>query len=211
MKPSETRIVSVHMMKEREKMADLAGLSYYQMMENAGTKAFEVIQNEFESISSILIVCGKGNNGGDGLVIARLAALKGINVEIIFPEGEPVTTDAITNLNKLPKSVKILLYSVPESSPDIIIDALYGTGFHGGLRESGKNACKFMNEFEKPVVSLDIPSGAVADTGENAENAVRAYMTIVFDSLKFIHTKENNICGKIVLVDIGINDILKDK
>ena len=222
------RIVSVAQMKERERVANETGVSYYQMMENAGTAAYEIINNEFASVKSMLIFCGKGNNGGDGFVVARLAANDGIKVQIILAEGEPVTDDAKTNYRLLPESVNVVVESeqvaktptaahpniIVDASnsptathPDVIVDALYGTGFHGNLRESGKAACELMNVSGAPVVALDIPSGCEADTCEVADGAVDANITIAFDSWKKIHVSDVTNCGKCVLADIGISHV----
>lgn len=222
------RIVSVAQMKERERVANETGVSYYQMMENAGTAAYEIIKNEFASLKNMLIICGKGNNGGDGFVVARLAANDGINVQIVLAEGEPVTEDAKTNYRILPESVKVVVESeqivnsvtaahpniIVDASnsptatrPDVIVDALYGTGFHGSLRDSGMAACELMNFSGAPVVALDIPSGCEADTCKVADGAVDVDITIAFDSWKKIHVSNNPNCGKTILADIGISHV----
>lgn len=198
------RVVSVSEMKERERLADEAGLSYYQMMENAGTAAYEVIKKEYPCAKSMLVVCGKGNNGGDGFVVARLAANDGIDVKVILAEGEPVTEDAMTNYKKLPDVVEAFTDTYQPGTIDIVVDALYGTGFHGNLREKGKKACDIINETNAPVVALDIPSGCAADTCEVADGAVNAVITIVFDSWKKVHVSDVANCGRCILVDIGI-------
>lgn len=222
------RVVSVSEMKERERLADEAGLSYYQMMENAGTAAYEVIKKEYPCAKSMLVVCGKGNNGGDGFVVARLAANDGIDVKVILAEGEPVTEDATTNYKKLPDVVEAITdisqlkreevatnadqikFDVLAAdnkhlrNPDIVVDALYGTGFHGNLREKGKKACDIINETNATKVALDIPSGCAADTCEVADGAVNADITIAFDSWKKVHVSDITNCGRCILVDIGI-------
>ena len=85
-------------MKELERRADEAGLSYYQMMENAGIGAAEYIASQAPiDEKTVLIFCGKGNNGGDGFVVARKLTEMGASVKLIMVEGEPKTEDAITN------------------------------------------------------------------------------------------------------------------
>lgn len=198
------KTVTTAQMKEIEKRADGKGISYYQMMENAGTRAYETICKEYPDAKSILIVCGKGNNGGDGLVIARAAATSGKRVSVLLAEGMPVTKDAITNYKLLPEEVNVCHISDDTEYHDIIVDALYGTGFHGALRENGIAACEIMNGSEAPVISLDVPSGCNADNAEASEGAVLADMTIVFDSWKKVHSVGLVNCGKCVIVDIGI-------
>ena len=92
-----------------------------------------------------------------------------------------------------------------------VVDALYGTGFHGSLRPSGLAACALMNRQHENgafVLAIDLPSGISTDTGEVAEGAVRADLTVTFDSYKPLHTAVSSapLCGKIVCDDIGIRD-----
>ena len=92
-----------------------------------------------------------------------------------------------------------------------VVDALYGTGFHGSLRPSGLTACALMNcqhENGAFVLTVDLPSGINTDTGEVAEGAVHADLTVTFDSRKPLHTAASSapLCGKIVCADIGIRD-----
>lgn len=203
------RIVTVAQMKQIEKNADENGVSYLQMMENAGTAAYHAICAERVSRQSIAIVAGKGNNGGDGFVIARLAAQEGKQVRVILAEGQPVTADAKTNFDRLtglPVQICTLDETDSLAPADIVVDALYGTGFHGALRPSGEKACRLMNTSGAYVAALDLPSGTAADTGVAAEGAVRAQLTIAFDSYKQVHVAEaaKPYCGKLVLADIGV-------
>lgn len=202
------RTVTTVQMKQIEKRADESGLSYHQMMENAGTAAYQTIRKKFPGLGKTVVIAGKGNNGGDGFVAARLAALDSIRVQVILIEGVPVTEDAAANFEKLrglPVEIAGIDGAWDTGEDDVIIDALYGTGFHGNLRDCGKKACRYMNHQRGKVVSLDIPSGVNADTGEAAEGAVSAELTVVFDSYKYAHVgKSENFCGEIVLVDIGI-------
>ena len=95
------RIVTAAQMKEIERAGDAHGLPYLQMMENAGLAAYAELQKQFLHPGRLLVVCGKGNNGGDGFVIARAAAKDGWNVTVLLAEGEPKTADAICNFERL--------------------------------------------------------------------------------------------------------------
>ena len=89
----------------------------------------------------------------------------------------------------------------------VIVDAIYGTGMHGQFRDSRVNQiCGIINEAGCPVVSLDLPSGVNADTGEAADDSVRADLTITFHRMKPAHVKEEakEYCGRTVVADIGI-------
>ena len=202
------RVVTTAEMKQIEKRADETGVSYRQMMENAGTAAYKVIRDKYPNLEKMVVIAGKGNNGGDGFVVARLAAMDGMQVQVILIEGMPVTEDAAANFDKL-KSLPVEITDMDKiwnaTGSDVIVDALYGTGFHGDLRPAGRLACQYMNGQAGKVVTLDIPSGMNADTGKAAEDAVKADITVVFDSYKYAHAENSkSICGEIVLADIGI-------
>ena len=208
------RIVTAAQMKEIERAGDAHGLPYLQMMENAGLAAYAELQKQFPHPGRLLVVCGKGNNGGDGFVIARTAAKDGWNVTVLLAEGEPKTADAIRNFERLPPlPVHICADgSVLETQDfDAVVDALYGTGFHGELRPSGLAACGLMRRLHNGgafVLAVDLPSGINTDTGEVAEGAAHADLTVTFDSYKPLHIAEASapLCGKIVCADIGIRD-----
>lgn len=97
----DRRIVTAAQMKEIERAANERGIPYLQMMENAGLAAYAQLRARFPQAASLLVVCGKGNNGGDGFVLARAAALDGWQVTVLLAEGEPKTPDAITNYARL--------------------------------------------------------------------------------------------------------------
>ena len=208
------RIVTAAQMKEIERAGDAHGLPYLQMMENAGLAAYAELQKQFSHPGRLLVVCGKGNNGGDGFVIARAAAKDGWKVTVLLAEGEPKTPDAITNferLHGLPVEICTDGSGLSAEPFTAVVDALYGTGFHGSLRPSGLAACALMNRQHENgafVLAVDLPSGINTDTGEVAEGAVRADLTVTFDSFKPLHTAASSapFCGRIVCADIGIRD-----
>lgn len=208
------KTVTVAQMKQIEHNAAQSGLSYTQMMENAGTEAAGFLTALQPSVHTITIFAGKGNNAGDGFVAARLLKVAGCNVTIVLSDGVVQTPDARLNLEKA-KACGILVLDFAEETACIaehlksgtfIIDAIYGTGFHGILRPNMRLITKLINSSDCPVLSLDIPSGVNADSGEADPDAIRAAWTIVFDSLKPAHTLDSSalFCGKIVPVDIGI-------
>ena len=212
---SGDEVVTAAEMKEIERKAADAGTSYYQMMENAGTGAADYIsQKHSVQGKHVLIFCGKGNNGGDGFVSARRLTEKKALVRLILMEGEPKTEDAIKN-KELCEAMGIPIYDAAKmetrvpgfmEETDIIIDAVYGTGFHGELKELVKSALKRINASGALVFSLDIPSGLNGDTGIADSDTVRADETIVFHRLKPAHKKESakEYCGRILCISIGI-------
>ena len=232
--------VSCARMKELEKATDESGLSYYQMMENAGTIAANRIteitmatrQRPHPSSRQLTarIYCGKGNNGGDGFVVARILKQRGWDVSLVLVDGEPQTPDAITNY-ELTKELQVPTCELSagkgevteptgaDTTPDVVVDAIYGTGFHGRLREKGAAAAAEIADAKAAgakVFALDIPSGMggdLEDENELDERCVRADVTITFHAKKKVHLQPfaSNYCGQIITADIGIVDDERDE
>lgn len=208
------RIVTAAQMKEIERSANEHGLSYLTMMENAGLAAYAALRERFPSAGTLLVLCGKGNNGGDGFVIARAAAQDGWAVTALLAEGEPKTLDAITNFERLRTlPVRVMTEAKPlDSQPfTAVVDALYGTGFHGDLRPAGLASCGLIRRKRAEgafVLAVDLPSGINTDTGEAATGHAEADLTVTFDSYKPLHFAAQSapLCGKVCCVDIGILD-----
>ena len=230
MRKDEKRTVSAAEMKKIEKRADEDGFPYRQMMENAGTGAFKLMRSLWPNAKRAVIFCGKGNNAGDGFVIARLCAETGIRADVVLCDGSPVTTDAIYNFDLLKDEkysefirVKdIDSYAEANEAADeaadevtneavkkpeaeaVAVDAVYGTGFHGEFRRNGRLAADAINAFDGPIYALDIPSGMNADTGMTADGAVKADVTVSFHILKNCHVSEasEDFCGSIKISKI---------
>ena len=208
------RVVTAAQMKAIEQAGNAHGLPYLQMMENAGLAAYAALKKQLPQGGALLVVCGKGNNGGDGFVIARAAALDGWRVTVLLAEGDPKTPDAITNferLSGLPVTVSHESTALEAQPFDAVVDALYGTGFHGSLRPAGFAACTLINRQHRAgafVLAVDLPSGINTDTGEVANGAVQADLTVTFDSCKPLHLAQSSapLCGKVTCADIGIRD-----
>ena len=204
-------------MKQLEQRADAAGLSYRQMMENAGAAAARLALRAVPEAKSAAIFCGKGNNGGDGFVAARHLANAGLAVRLYLVEGEPVTTDAVYNCG-LARDMGLPVLPMdaldePEQAEflkgaDLILDGVYGTGFHGALRPAGLAAARWMNEAPGRVLALDLPSGLEADSGNAAEGAVQAELTVTFHAAKPCHRLAAAQCGRVEVADIGITAVL---
>ena len=204
-------------MKQLEQRADAAGLSYRQMMENAGAAAARLALRAVPEAKSAAIFCGKGNNGGDGFVAARHLANAGLAVRLYLVEGEPVTTDAVYNCG-LARDMGLPVLALdalnqPEQAEflkgaDLVLDGVYGTGFHGALRPAGLAAARWMNEAPGKVLALDLPSGLEADSGNAAEGAVQAELTVTFHAAKPCHRLAAARCGRVEVADIGSTAVL---
>ena len=194
-------IVTCSEMKQIEKEADANGLSYYTMMENAGTSAFRFVLEL--APKTVSVFCGKGNNGGDGFVVARLLNEQGIDVSVFLVDGEPKTPDAITNYNLIRD---IIPFPDSFSHADVIVDAIYGTGFHGTLNCDARRAVDTINASDAYVVSLDIPSGLSGDALPGDPDPVIADLTVAFHAKKPIHAdlKAEKYLGRVVIGGIGL-------
>ena len=182
------------------------GIPSLVLMENAARGVFEVILKEFPDAKSILVVAGKGNNGGDGIAVARWLHLNGKKVDIFLALGE-VKGDASKQL-EIAKRLGIEVFQEKPSfrSYDLIVDAVFGTGFTPPVRGKVAEIIEEINNSGVPVVSVDIPSGLSADTGEVFEPSVRANVTVTFQFPKICHVlfPASELCGKVYVVDISI-------
>jgi NAD(P)H-hydrate epimerase len=196
------------------------GIPSLLLMENAGSSVAWFVEDSLGPVDEkqILVVCGKGNNGGDGYVAARHLLNQGAHVQVVLM-GSPreLRGEAKTNfqiLSKLqsadPKHLSILHYSqrLPKSirPPDVIIDALLGTGFTGAVRPPMVNVIRWINEQHVPVVAVDIPSGVDASTGVVENIAVEASATVTFGALKIglLCNQGQDHAGDVLVADIGI-------
>jgi NAD(P)H-hydrate epimerase len=189
------------------------------LMENAGRGATEVISNTFPDLQKmkIAIVAGKGNNGGDGFVIARYLLNRRISVKVyLLADSKGLRGDAETNF-QIFQRMKGEVISVPSSKDyqkvkkelekfDLLIDAIFGTGLDAEVRGYYREVIDHLNTLQKPIVAIDIPSGLDANTGKPFGTAVRASLTITFGLPKIGHVISPGLdyVGKLKLVDIGL-------
>lgn len=182
------------------------GIPSIVLMENAASACVR----EIEHFNSFTILCGKGNNGGDGMAIARMLINKGKNVKIYAVLGTEFLNDALINydiLKKIGAEVKTDLSELEKDllTADCVIDAIFGTGTRGEIRELVRGVIESVNRYGKFVLSVDVPSGINSDTGE-AGVAVRADKTITFAGYKrglFLFPGAE-LAGEVVLADISI-------
>lgn len=211
------RILTSMQMKQAEKNAWEESLSYAQMMENAGAAAAQMIQEKMDiQDARITLFCGRGNNGGDGFVVARRLCQAGGDIAVILTDGTPKTEDALAMYEKLQgMPVKVVAYGEDQSwlthrlaETDLMVDAIYGTGFHGELDERHRDICRLINGVETLICSLDIPSGVTTDTGWADPQAVQADFTVVFDCHKpaTVMPRAARWCGQVLVREIGISE-----
>ena len=167
------------------------GISGITLMEIAGTRAADFILSEMEAGSHGLFLCGKGNNAGDALVVARILAEHDFECTVVFIKGsETLSDDSSVNLKRLRelgKNVRIHhhLDDFDRSAAfDFIVDGMLGTGLNSDIRSPYDSVIEWVNETEIPVFAMDIPTGLHADSGKKMGNAVIADFTLAFGSLK---------------------------
>ncbi len=202
------------------------GVPGLELMERAGAGALGTLER-LAPDGPVTVFCGKGNNGGDGLVIARLlrAAGRAVSVVCIAPPRE-FRGDALANLERLPGEAPLRPDGLPWSESEggagaagsataavelfqrgvTLVDALLGTGFEGAPHGAAADAIAQINDSGAPVVSVDVPSGVDASTGEVAGAAVRARVTPTFHAAKpglWINPGKSH-AGEVEVHDIGI-------
>lgn len=204
-------------MKEAERYAYQNGISGIRLMENAGAAAARFIRTTVTvSGAPVVVVCGKGNNGGDGFVTARKLYENGAEVTVVLAMGEPATPDAAEMLERL-KGLGVLVLDYGTQPNDCfdclkessyIVDAIFGTGFKGAAEDGAAALIEEMNASESKIFALDMPSGADADTGAVGGACVHADYTISFAAPK---TGQYTFpaaacCGAVRALNIGIPD-----
>lgn len=193
------------------------------LMENAGRRVSDVVAGELRTNagSGVTIVCGQGNNGGDGFVAARHLLSAGWEVTVHLV-GTPsklkrdplVNFRVLKNLMKEPEVASRLRIVTDPSGrkfadarrPAVVVDALFGTGFHGSLAGGGLRAAEWINSQKSVIVAVDVPSGLDADNGRIGTGCVSADITITLGLLKagLLTGMGPAVCGQVVVAGLGV-------
>ncbi len=203
-------VLSAQQMRMAEQLAVQAGTPLIVLMERAGLAVAEQVMARYPKCPAILL-CGPGNNGGDGFVAARHLAAKGWPVRILlFGKLEDLTPEAKVAASRWRGAVITASVSVLENAlqkgAQLIIDALYGIGLRRPIVGEAASMLQIINRSRLPIVSVDIPSGLNADTGQVFGQSAVADVTICFFRKKLAHVlmPGRMLCGEILLLDIGI-------
>lgn len=195
------------------------GVTGTQLMERAGARVVEAIRERWEGLEDleVVVVCGKGNNGGDGFVVGRLLCQAGVGVQVFLAaQRQAVQGDARHHLEKMEEAGLQALSLLGEgdlpafeqalAGADLAVDALLGTGSRGAPRPEFHRIIERLGEAGRPVVAVDLPSGLEAGTGQVPGACVRAVLTVTFGLPKIgqLFYPGKSYCGTLVVADIGL-------
>ncbi|MBN2518819.1 MAG: NAD(P)H-hydrate dehydratase [Candidatus Altiarchaeota archaeon] len=180
------------------------GVTVKELMENAGGGVADIANRMGDSF---VIICGPGNNGGDGFAAARHLKSK----PRIFYLKRPRSEEALLNFEKARNYNPVLVtqknldeLKAALEQCDVVIDAIFGTGITGRIREPARSVIRLVNDSKRKVIAIDIATGIDPDTGRISDIAVKADVTVALHRVKTGSLKNKKISGKIELVDIGI-------
>ena len=206
-------VVTNAQMKSAEQLCDEKHISFSQMMKNAGNAAGERVLALCPEKAAAAVLCGSGNNGGDGFVIARKLLENGVDTRVILANGAPKTEISREYFSLLPREI-VLDYITDKArcnavlrESGIAVDCVFGTGFHGALPENIAELMTTANSV--PIkVAVDVPTGVNSDTGEADEHCFKPDFTLVLAAMKrgLINPACVDLLGKIELLDIGISE-----
>jgi NAD(P)H-hydrate epimerase len=212
------KIVTAEEMQKMDRFAiEEIGIPGVVLMENAGLEIARIIMDYLLDMGDPLvhIFCGKGNNGGDGFVVARHLSNHEIDTVVFcVVKEEQIKGDALINYKVIKKmGIPIEFISsnpdldayLDNEVPDLLVDALLGTGIKGAVRGFVKEVIEAINDFEIPVVSIDLPSGLNADTGKVEGSAIFSDITVTMALPKRCHIfyPAKNYVGELHIADIG--------
>ena len=221
------RVLNTQQMREADRQTiDEVGIPSIVLMENAGRQAVAAMEAAFDDLSTskVGVVCGRGNNGGDGFVVARTLAQRGIEA-LVFLLGSvaDIRGDARTNLEilghigltvlEVTNAQEWELHSTELGECELIVDAILGTGFHGRLSGLMETVVADLNGLGVPIVAIDLPTGVSADSHEVAGEAIEASMTITLAApkLPLVLPPADAYGGDLVIADIGIPSSVLDE
>src|SRR5689334_9762862 len=220
------RVLNSAQMREadRRTIADI-GIPALVLMENAGRQAVAAMEAMYSDLSErqVAVLCGRGNNGGDGFVVARTLAQRGVDVSVfLVGRVADVRGDARTNLEILGRLghavVEIAdsqaweLHFSEVSDCTLIVDAIFGTGLNAPAAGLIESVIADVNASGIPVVSIDLPSGLSADSHETIGPAIEAGLTVTLAALKLslVLPPAEAYAGDVVIADIGIpSDVIE--
>jgi ADP-dependent NAD(P)H-hydrate dehydratase / NAD(P)H-hydrate epimerase len=202
-------VLRVEQMAEADRLAMMGGTPGTLLMQNAGEAVAREIERRFTP-RPVSVLCGPGNNGGDGFVAAAALAQSGWPVRVaLLGDAEALRGDALLSARRWPGAIEALTPAIIDNA-GLVIDALFGSGLNRRLDPKVRDVLSFAGRRALPVVAVDIPSGIMGDSGENT-GAAPAVCTVTFMRKKPGHLllPGRDACGDVVVADIGIpQDVL---
>lgn len=202
------RILTTAQMREADRAAIARGTPGSVLMERAGAAVAESVRDGFPAAREVMVLCGPGNNGGDGFVAARLLAEAGVRVRLaLLGPREALKGDAEAAARRW--SGDVLDAAVVEPARgELVVDALFGTGLARDLDGAAAGLIERVNHVHGPVLAVDIPSGVDGDSGAIRGIAIKADATVTFAARKPGHLllPGRKLCGRVEVADIGIAD-----
>lgn len=196
-----------------DRMAIASGVPGFKLMQRAGHAAFDRLRQRWPEVRKLTLLCGGGNNGGDGLIVAGLAHRQGMTVQLLCVGDDNFAARLSGEAREAwewlqQESVPSELYRQQSFTGELIVDGLLGTGISGAVRDPYQAAIKQINRAGLPVVALDIPSGLCSDTGVVQGLAVRADMTVTFIGVKrgLLTHQGPEYTGKLLFDDLRVSD-----
>ena len=181
--------------------------SSYSYMQNAGLQVCKFIETNFKNKKKIIVLCGPGNNGGDGFVVAKHLMNQGYYVTVYnYVSKKRYKGDALKALKEFKGELKSIdLFKLQKNT--LIVDALFGIGLKRNIKGILDKIFRKINKSKNTVVSVDIPSGVCSNTGKVLGSAIKADFTITFHRKKLGHVigYGKNFCGEVKVVDIGFS------
>jgi len=208
---NHTALLDVGQMAEADRLTMASGTSSIALMENAGSAVAREVQQRWSS-RPITVLCGPGNNGGDGFVVARQLAAAGWPVRIALLGTRENQPDAAQHHARCWQGSIVPLTLAVLEGAELIIDALFGAGLSRALTGLPADVLSAVQRNKLPMIAIDVPSGVMGDTGE-VLGAVTAVLTVTFFRKKPGHVllPGRLLCGEVILADIGITtDVFKD-
>lgn len=206
-------ILTTEQMAEAEQRTAARGVAFLILMENAGRAVADEAARMVRPGSRIAVLCGPGNNGGDGFVAARLLRERGFDVRVsLLGERVALKGDAAEMARRWPLVVRAASPDALQSM-DLVIDALFGAGLSRALTDDAAELVEAVNASGLNVLSVDVPSGLNGNSGTNDGPVVRATRTVTFYRKRPGHLlmPGRALCGTVIVADIGISaDALKD-
>lgn len=187
------------------------GIAGYTLMTRAGTTAFHYLRRRWPAVRRLAVVCGPGNNGGDGYVVARLAHEAGLSVGVLqLGDHDSLRGDARRAAGDWHDGggVSRAFEAAALHEAELVVDAVFGTGLERQIGGPWREAIEAINALAAPVLALDLPSGLHADSGAMLGVAVAAVATVTFIGLKqgMFTGRGPDLCGEIAFDDLGVPD-----